>query len=53
LPPILQKFGAITLNHHPPPSSKYLEHTHQKGETTIAFHAVVMNAEKDQPIIST
>jgi hypothetical protein len=34
-------------------SSKYLEHIHQKGETTTALHAVVMNAEKDQPVNST
>jgi hypothetical protein len=50
---MLPKFGSITINHHCRHSSKFLEHTHQKGKTTTALHAVVMNAEKDQPVNST
>jgi hypothetical protein len=44
--PILQKFGAITLHHHPPPFLQVPRtHPSKRIKTTTALHAVVMNTE--------
>ncbi len=46
-PPVLQKFGAITLHHHSPPFLQVPRtHPSKRRKTTTALHAIVMNAEK-------